>query len=119
MRTGMRIKWLGEGSRKVDLPVPLLSKSALVGSVNCNPIGDFPIKDGEELLRRNGPNGLFKLVEYVDNKFEKKPDGVSARDHARGKTFKMAAHAAVFIKKNKLIAKPKKNCNGRWFISFL
>ena len=44
------LKYLGTGTKKVELPVPLMSLSAKTGEVICDPYGDFPPEDAERLL---------------------------------------------------------------------
>jgi hypothetical protein len=48
--TKIRIRYLGEGTRRVPLPVPFLSRHAHVGDVICDPIGIFPREDGQRLV---------------------------------------------------------------------
>jgi len=59
----MKIKWLGKGEKLVELPIPFESKSAKVGEVLCNPIGEFDEEYGEKLLEVAGEDGLFVRVD--------------------------------------------------------
>ena len=59
----IKIEFLGKTPKKIELPIPFVSKSAKTGEVTCNPVGEFPRKDGEALLSISGPNGLFRLVD--------------------------------------------------------
>lgn len=61
----MRIRWLGEGPRVVETPVPLLSRSEKTGEVLCDPIGDFNEEDGRALVEIGG---LFEAVDKADAK---------------------------------------------------
>ena len=56
-----RIKWLGRGSKKVELPIPFVQKCEKTGEVICDPVGEFPYEDGMKLLEVGG--GMFKLAE--------------------------------------------------------
>ncbi|MCH7557721.1 MAG: hypothetical protein IIB56_09735 [Planctomycetes bacterium] len=115
MRTGVKIKCIGKIPRTVQLPIPMTSLSELTDSVVCNPVGEFPIKDGEELLRISGPDGLFRLVEYVDDgKTPEPPTPVDQLPESR--TFKLAAHAGRFIKKRGIAGEPYKRDDGQWAI---
>lgn len=50
--------------KHVQLPVPFDSRCLQRGEVICNPIGTFPIEDGEALLALSGPDGLFQFHAY-------------------------------------------------------
>jgi len=60
MSDTIRIRYLGHRLPKfVDLPIPFVSNSEKVGQVKCDPVGEFPIDDGERLLEISGEQGLF------------------------------------------------------------
>lgn len=61
----LRIQWLGNGRKIVELPIPFLSKSDKTGEVICDPVGLFDIENGERLLAIPGIEGVFQLVEKV------------------------------------------------------
>ena len=58
----VKLKWTGVGSKVVELPIPFLSKADKTGEVVCDPIGEFPLEDGERLL---GLGEAFELISYV------------------------------------------------------
>lgn len=60
MSATIKVRWLGEGSRTVQLPCPLISKSEIAGQVVCNPIGEFPEADGLYLI---GLGGMWEAVD--------------------------------------------------------
>ena len=68
MAETMKIRWLGKGEKKVELPIPYVSKSEKTGEVLCNPIGEFPIEDGKRLLEIPGIEGSFELVGVMGQK---------------------------------------------------
>lgn len=58
----LRIEYLGEGSKVVELPVPFRSLKEKTGEVLCDPIGSFPLEDGNRLLEMGS---LFRLIETI------------------------------------------------------
>jgi len=73
----MKIKWLGKGTKVVELPIPFESKSAKIGEVICDPVGEFTVEWGEKLLEVVGEGGMFELVDKeppkVATKVESEP----------------------------------------------
>ena len=63
----IKIKYLGQGAKTVELPVPFVSKCEKTGQVICNPVGEFPFEDGQRLLEISGEDGLFRLVEILSD----------------------------------------------------
>lgn len=61
----LRIKWLGKGTKKVELPIPFVQKCEKTGEVICDPIGQFDFENGMRLLAVPGIEGVFELVEKV------------------------------------------------------
>ena len=55
----IKIRFLGKTPKIVELPVPYISKSERTGQVICDPVGEFPIEDGERLLEISGSEGMF------------------------------------------------------------
>lgn len=66
----MKVRWLGEGSRVVETPVPLLSKSEKTGEVVCDPIGEFSDEDGTALIEIGG---MFEAVDKIPVKRQPPP----------------------------------------------
>ena len=68
MAETIKIKWLGQGVKKVELPIPYVQKCEKTGEVICDPIGEFPIEDGKRLLEIPGIEGTFELVGKLEQK---------------------------------------------------
>ena len=75
----LRIKYIGKGAKKVELPVPFISKCEKTGEVMCDPIGVFDAENGLRLLEISGEGGLFELVEkiYGDSPPETKKEAIA------------------------------------------
>lgn len=63
----IRIRYTGKGAKKVELPVPFISKCEKTGEVMCDPIGLFDAENGLRLLEISGEDGPFQLVEKIYN----------------------------------------------------
>jgi len=61
----LKIKYLGKTPRTFQLPIPFVSKSARTGQVTCDPVGEFPVSDGNALLALPGADEMFKLVDHI------------------------------------------------------
>ena len=66
-------QWMYDHPKTVELPIPFVSKSAKIGEVTCDPIGEFPWQEGRKLLDLAGENGPF---EFVENVYPVKENGV-------------------------------------------
>ena len=75
----IRIRYTGKGPKKVELPVPFISKSEKTGEVLCDPIGIFDAENGLRLLEISGEDGPFQLVEkiYADSPPEIKKESIA------------------------------------------
>jgi len=74
MITAMKLKYLGKTPRTFELPVPFISKSDKEGEVVCDPIGEFPAKDGKFLLSLGSDQ--FELIEEIDDGQPETDDGI-------------------------------------------
>lgn len=109
----LKIEYKGKTPRIIELPVPLISKREKTGEVICDPIGVFPYVDGHNLLKLQGKDGPFRLVEQI---YEELPDLPPSPAWMR-KHFKTKKICLQYIKRNNLPAIPSRNKHGRWKVS--
>lgn len=123
------IEYLGRCPKIVELPIPLLARSSKTGQVICNPIGEFPVEDGERLLEISGPGGLFRRATIKHSKEsapenpERKMEKSQARDETmpedwEKKDFKTAPAAMAYVTRNKLkkLKLVPVASGGRWIL---
>ena len=99
----LRIEWLGKGQKKVELPIPYIQKCEKTGEVICNPIGEFPVEDGERLLEIAGTDGMFKLVEKIYDGDPAKTKSTSVNDGSKfyeGRTCACGCNEQIPIKES-------------------
>ena len=58
----IKLEWQGGQHKVVELPIPFIYRTEKTGEVVCDPVGEFPVADGEALLAMGD---AFTLVSYV------------------------------------------------------
>lgn len=74
----VRLEYLGRCPRTFELPIPFTARSAKVGAVVCDPVGEFPREDAERLLAL--APGAFRRVDLKP--CEEGEDGASEAQSA-------------------------------------
>ena len=69
----IRIKYLGRTPRVFQTPIPFIAKSDKSGEVTCDPVGEFDLQDGLNLIALSSE--MFEEVRETEKKVEvKKPE---------------------------------------------